>query len=464
MNSTMNKKQKLRQNSLAPDFNAREEDFILVDLDVMLDEAEPPPVPLNHFLDDEETIDRLLINTGFDVHIEQEDDRESGALVFDDINRTDDFSGFDRFIVKPIELTEQNLLTEIEEISNLDIHSMADFDQIPDEEDAIDRLLVDAGFDANDKLKEDDRALKITEIDRTNRTEEFGVCFEEPNFMATDAVIFDLEENELVFDKEATGVFWVKEENPENTKQESGISETTYPEEILESLNNDAGITILRAARYEQEKIKKQINNYENKVKKAALVTYISLGFGIVALLSALVMGVIVSRVQTKVSKLTDLVSLLEEDMSSINEKNSDMEINNSDSIIQHLNQKVNGFSEQSEEQPQSSLGILENGSTAVVTKQATANKSLDNLQPRLPALEKKKPSETTVKKASAEKQVQVQNKLLKQSQSSADVSKNKIKTDATKQTNINKFKDKQQAKSKDSASPSNPLKHISKK
>ena len=75
------------------------------------------------------------------------------------------------------------------------------------------------------------------------------------------------------------------------------------------------------------------------------------MSFGIVALLSTVVMGVIVSSVQTKVSKLTELVSILEEDMSSIAEKNSDMEINNSDSSIEQLNQKVNGIPEQSEEQ-----------------------------------------------------------------------------------------------------------------
>ena len=393
MNSNMNKKQKPRRNTFAADFNDKEDDFILVDLDVIQDEEEPSPVPLNHFLDDEETIDRLLINTGFDVHVEPEEVRESGALVFDDISRADDFSGFDQFIVKPIELTE------IGEISDLDIHSMADFDQIPDEEDAIDRLLVDGGFDANDKLKENDRALKTMGIDHTNRTDEFGANLEEQYAMTADTGILDSEENELVLDKEAADMFWVKEENPETAKQERVISETTHPEDVLEGLNNDAGITLLRTTRHEQEKIKKQINNYENKVKKAAIVTYTSLGFGIVALLSTVVMGVIVSSVQTKVSKLTDLVSILEEDMSSITEKNSDMEINNSDSSIEQLNQKVTRVPELSEEQIRSSSDISENESKADVTKQATVN-----LQSRLPVLEKKKPSEATVKKVSAEK------------------------------------------------------------
>ena len=70
MNSKMTKKQKLKRNSFAADFNDREDDFILADLNVMLDEEEPSPVPLKHFLDDEEIIDRLLINSGFDANDE----------------------------------------------------------------------------------------------------------------------------------------------------------------------------------------------------------------------------------------------------------------------------------------------------------------------------------------------------------------------------------------------------------
>jgi cell division septation protein DedD len=309
MNSNMNKKQKPRQNTFAADFNDREEDFILVDLDVIQNEAEPPLVPLNHFLDDEETIDRLLINTGFDVHVEPEEVRESGTLVFDDINRTD----------------------------------------------------------------------------------EFGANPEEQYAMTTDIDILDSAENEFVLDKE---------ENPETAMQERVIGEATHPKNVLENLNNDAGITLLRTTRHEQEKIKKQITNYENKIKKAAIVTYTSLSFGVVALLSTVVMGIIVSGVQTKVSKLTDLVSILEEDVSSITEKNSDMEINNGDSSIeQQSDQKGTRVQELSGEQIRSSPDILENELSTDVTKHANVN-----LQPRLSVLEKKKQAEATVKKVSAEK------------------------------------------------------------
>ena len=487
MNTNITKKQKLRRNGFAADFNDKESDFILADLEVMRDEEELSPVPLNHFLDDEEIIDRLLINSDVEANDElNEDDREPDTLVIDDIDLSDDFSGFDQFIVEPIEPAEHNRHTQTDETSVPDIHFMADFDPITDEKDAIDRLLVDAGFDANHELEQGDgkpRALVVGDInpadeladsnefvvdpveqaeqkrhietdeipvsdihfmadfdpmpdaeeaidrllvdaginvdeelkedngtqnslviDDIGRVNECGIHFEEQSAMVADAGISDSEENELGLDKDATDVVWGIEENPETTLQDQVISETTYPEEALKSLNNDVGITTLSSVRYEQESIKKQINDYANKDKKAAIITYSSLGFGIVALLSIVVMGVIVSNLQSKVSKLTELVSILEEDMSSIAGKNSDLEINNSDSSVGQLNQKVNGLPEQFEGQTPSSSDISENAKTVDVTKQAIVNKSNIKQQTKTPVLDKKKLSETTDKKVSVEK------------------------------------------------------------
>ena len=450
MNSNMTKKQKLRRNSFSADFDTKEDDFILADLDVMLDEEEPSPVPLNHFLDDEETIDRLLLNTDFDANDKQEEDNKKpnpDAMVVDDTNLADDFSAFDQFVIEPIEQSEQNLLTQTEEISVLDIHSRATLDETTDEEDAIDRLLIDAGFDANAGLEKDDGAPSARVIDDINRTNGFSVNFEEQNAMADDVNIFDSEGSDLALDKDAPHVFLVKEEEPETAKQEQTISETTYPKEALEGLNNDAGGTMLSSVRAEQEAIKKQINHYKNKVKKAAIITYASLSIGIVALLSTVVMGVIVSGMQTKVSKLTELVSIIEEDISSIAEKNSDMEINNTDSSIEQLNQKVNGLPEQSEERSQFSSGMLESGKRAVVTEQAVANKSLDDSLPRSPVLEKKKLSEAAAGKVSAGKKIELQKHLISQSRSSVDLSKSKLKVVAKKQATLDKSIDNQKTK-----------------
>ena len=359
MNSKMTNKQKLNLNSFDADFNDKEGDFILADLNVMLDEEEPSPVPLKHFLDDEAIIDRLLIN-----------------------------SGFDQFVAEPIESAEQNRHTETEEIPVSDNYFMADFDPIQDEEDAIDRLLVDAGFDINNELEQDNGKLEtlvVDDISPVDEVEDSNEIVVEPieqveqnrhaeteEISASDFHLmadFDpMPDSELALDKDATDVVSIIEKNPETAID------------------------------------KKQINDYENKVKKAAIITYTSLSFGIVALLSTVVMGIIISSVQTKVSKLTELVSILEEDMSNIAGKNSDLEINNVDSSVEQLNHKANGFTEQFEEQTQSSSDISENAKTADVTKQAAVNKSNDKQKTKTSVLENKKLSEAAIKKISAEK------------------------------------------------------------
>jgi len=396
----MTKEQKLRRNSLAADFGGKEDDLILADLDLMLDEVEPSPVPLNHFLDDEDVINRLLIGANYDANEELElAVSESDATVIDDISLADELAEFDKFIVEPIEQKEQNQQVETEEISALDIRLVTDFDEIPAAEDAIDRLLVDTGFNANNELKEDDGAPEALLINDISRGNEFDVNYEEQNTMAADAGIFDSEESGLAIDKDTTDVFLIKEKN-----QEQDISETKYPEEALEPLNNDAGIIALSSVRSDQEYFKKQINDYEHKVNKAAIITYASLIFGIVALLSTVVLGVIVSGLQTKVSKLTELVSILEEDMTSITEKNPEMEINNSDSSIEKLDHKVNGLTDQSEEQLQISSGMLKSEMTTVTPEHAGVNKSIDNQKIKSHVMEKKKQSEAAVNNILPEK------------------------------------------------------------
>jgi len=443
------------RNGFDADFNANEDDFVLADLDVLLDEVEPSPVLLKHFLDDEETIDRLLIDSGFNDNAELEEDSELDAQKIDDIDFADDFSSFDQFIIGPIEQTgqnklakadeiavsdifyradfdglpdeedaidrllvdsgfngkglldegngklgalvvddigsadefvfeivepaEQNLLAKADEISAIDIFSMTDFDEIPDEEDDFDKLLIDAGLDTNDELKEDDDMQSALWIDDISHAKEFAANIEGQNtIVAADAGIFAPEPSKLAADKEVSNVFLMVEGNPEAVSREKAISEVTYQEEDFEVLKNNAGILSLSSVGFEQEVFKNQLNDYQKKLKKAAIITYTSLSFGVVALLSTVVMGVIVSGVQTKVSKLTELVSIFEDDMSDIAEKNTDIEINNSDLSIEQLYQKTSGLPEQLEKQEQLSSGAAKKRVTAVDTKQTASDWSVN--------------------------------------------------------------------------------------
>lgn len=436
MNSKMTEKSKNRRNRL----NAKEDDFILADLDVMRNDEELSPVPLDHVLDDEDiidrllidadfdaedkpeqtewifpavskqastrdfhhaaddgeipdntdAIDRLLINTGFDANDEQE---PAHTRVVDDLNLADE----DKLVVEPIEQTEQNRHTETEETSTRDFSHVAAFDDIADDEDAVDRLLVDTDFEVDNEQTQTDALV----VDAINPADESGENFDERSAIASDVAIVDPETND------ATTIVEAQKQISETVRQEPVMIAGNKLEQISANLN-EAGITALNHNGGEQENSQKQLNNLEHKVKKTAVLVYASLAIGIIALMSTIAMAVIISGMKTEISKLTELVSILEEDMGSLTEKNSEMKFNSDDSAIEQLDQKVNGPSKQLQEQSQSATEIVKSKLTVAVTKQSIINKSFGGLQTRIHALEKKKPSEIAVKKVSAKKQAQV--------------------------------------------------------
>ena len=490
----MTKKQTHQRNSFSADFNAEEEDdFILADLDVMRDKEEPSLVLLKHFNDDEEIIDSLLVKSGFEVKDDfEEEDRDASAQVIDEIELTGKISDFDQFIVEPVELAEQDRLRAVEDIQDSVIHSRTDFDEMPDE-DAIDRLLVDAGFDNHDDPeKTDDKSdgqwlddaaefarpviesIEPAEKNKRIETEEVPIFashfsadfdealiedvndlldeeisrrraidhvswaneFKERIAVATDNAVFDWEDSQCALDKDLDKSFLLQEENQEKVMSKPASNQTIYPQEPLK--NNDTEIKAFSSVVAAQESIKEQISGYENKVKKAKFITYAALSFGTVALLSAAIMGIIVSSVKNDVSKLTELVSMLEEDMSGISEKNADMDINNSELSGESLNKKINNVArldnakamttvpenitrsevtvekgspkkkmelqENGSDQPQLSLDLSKSNATGGVKKQADLNKLSDQKKIGIPVAEKKKPSETVVQVTTANK------------------------------------------------------------
>ena len=382
MNSIMTKQQKLRRTGFAADFNAGDDDFILADLDLMRDDEELPPVPLNRFTDDDEIIDSLLIHTGFNANKEQEeDDKKLDA----DMNRTDDDSDFDRFIVEAVELKGQHEQSPVSEV-----YVAADFDDMPDA-DAIDKLLINAGFDGYDEQEPD-----APVIDDISPVDKFEIT-------SADTVA---DKSDLAAKKNA-GILMEQEERPETVKQPSSPGETTVeikPELAADKLNNPA-ITGLLPLGSEQEAIKKLINDCEVKVKKAAVISYASMALGLAALLAMVAVVVMVFSAQTKISKLSDLVTILEEDMGGISGKNADLVIDNSDLSAEHLNNKVSARHDRSDERAQHFADTSKKKITAVAAKPTTVNR--DNDKPPTKTMhEKQKSSKAAVKKRSAEKKL----------------------------------------------------------
>ena len=280
-------------------------------------------------------------------------------------------------------------------------------------------------IDADDEQAQTDALI----VDDISLADEFGENFDERSATTSDLPIVDPEKIE------AATIVQAQEQKPETVKQEPPMIAGIEPEQVSANLNG-AEITALNHNGFEQENIQKQLNDCDRKDKKTVVLTYASLAIGIIALMSTIVMGVMIYGMKTEISKLTELVSILEEDMGSITEKNSEMKFNSNDSSIEQLDQKVNSLSKQLQEQSQSTAEIVKNKLTATVTKQATINKSLGDLQTRIHALEKKKPSEAAAEKVSTKKQVQV--KKAKNTRPAEDWS-----------VNLVSYKEKSYAKSK---------------
>jgi cell division septation protein DedD len=450
----MTKKQKHRRNSFSADVNTGEDNFILVDLDVMSDKEYPSPVHLNNFSDDEEiinrllirpdfetydelkgnyrnldnwaaeelhladnfsasgmdskadldaipneedAIDRLLVDTGFDVNQWAEKNKEADAKVIDDIDLADDFSNVDQFVIKPFEPTEQTLLAANK-------HSTSGFDE------------------PATKNTDDNEIKKALVIDGINQADEPTVPFKEQNTVLTDKHIFKAKKSSvLLSDKALDNSNLTKEIKPETISQAQPDTQTIYRKEAV---NNDTEATPFNSFKTEQNTIKKQQNAPANKIKKTNIIIYTALSLAIVALLASVVIAIIITNIQTKVSKLTDMVSIIEEDIGGSNtEKNADMDINSSDISIEQLNQKINGLTRRFTEiinletrtselekkvtlqkqiigQSQASLEQSKNNTIAI----ANINKSIDKKNTNTSNLAPKKSVNASVKPISSEK------------------------------------------------------------
>jgi cell division septation protein DedD len=120
-------------------------DKLDADLDSMLNEVQFPQSPTDEFQDEEDAIDRLLKNAGFDSDQDVGDENEPDLL---DLASLDDFN--DEF-----NEPEVNRQASTQIAGSKDESSDQAKNQIQDDEDALDRLLMTVGFD-------DDKEQSIT--------------------------------------------------------------------------------------------------------------------------------------------------------------------------------------------------------------------------------------------------------------------------------------------------------------
>jgi len=124
-------------------------DSLDVDLDALLDEAESSLLPVNELQDEEDALDRLLMNTGFDA-----DDAlgQANVKAVEDVGVYDDldaFLGIDDFD-KDFGLSATTQATETGELERaVERLPVASLNEQQDDEDAIDRLLMNVSLDGD---------------------------------------------------------------------------------------------------------------------------------------------------------------------------------------------------------------------------------------------------------------------------------------------------------------------------
>ncbi|MGZ8226867.1 MAG: hypothetical protein ACXWT3_09530 [Methylococcaceae bacterium] len=288
-----------RRNSFDAAVNIQEDDFILADLQVIPDDAELKIDPLNRWVDDEDAIDRLLVNTGFELDddLEKTDDDSADKMVIEEIDLSDELQAFeqssqpnaDNFTVEPVnaELAKA-AQTETSQASPPDFQ--------------VDNF-ISAYLAMRPDKQDSDEALSVEPIEEIESTDE---ALLPPVNQKSDASIHQQTDSSKLI-------------------AESGLEDVT---------NSEAAVIVPGMAALNQLKDEPAIFHRSRKNRldapaKTASIVYIVLGLAITALMASTVtLAFMVSDMKTEVTRLTGLLEIIKDDMAALEEKPS--HLNNS--------------------------------------------------------------------------------------------------------------------------------------
>lgn len=288
---------KSRRNRFNTDINEPEEDFLPADLKVLPDDTGLTITPLNHWPEEEDAIDRLLINSGFDFKIEPAQTEE----------RPEAFGIDERFNDSGVEP-----VTGLQETDT----SGESVDQI--EPPAISATAAPASdFQIATFISSCLASRSNPAVSASGRAAD-----KEPvELMADTSPVNSRAEASMPAETES------RELNTSEIKAE--VTPKPASDNTL-SATNASHIASLNRLIAEQQNInhqqKIQPDQGEAKAKRTTLLTYAALGFGIGALLSTAVISLMVADMKTNVSRLTGLTEIIKEDMDVLTEKISVLE------------------------------------------------------------------------------------------------------------------------------------------
>lgn len=286
-------------------------------IDSGLRDTNPAVTPLA----DEDAIDRLLLNTGFDADNEDEPESEWDAFIKKPFfpGTTEDFSGLEEDVRK-FEPSLMDKGDDPEQTVSISVMSKEPDQTIagaPLSEDIS--YAIEPDFEVKPELKPNDSD-------------------NEPDIAPIDFAI-----------EERIGVEDLIE--PIKIHHETELADPGVelsPEQLGDGgtgIANEAMLASFGRLKPGQELSNRQqekwLGNVEAKVKKGSILAYVALGVAVTALIAAFVLAMTLYKATAEISRLSDLISLIEEETAGFNDKNSVIESGKSDLPFERLSQAL---------------------------------------------------------------------------------------------------------------------------
>lgn len=375
--------------------DAQSDDFA-DDLDAMLNEAEASVDGQDELIDDEDAIDRLLMDDAFDdkeettvddvdqlldaslnKDVKQEkteqqidefdefadeekiDSIVEGTGVADTIEEketiddTDDFDVDDLINSAAVEATvEDDEFAEIDEFSEdiIEPEPEPEPEAEAEAEAEDDFLLADFDISADDEFTDDELTSDIESSDEASSQIETEINIQEPEpepepelIEATEAVSSEVSMPTVEIEKVNTALVeinnQIKQLSSENASLKLQVAELAAP-----ANEEDVTAEEIDSLQKEQRKLSKLIKENDSKVP---VMTYVAIGIAILALLIGGGLGLVGYGAQSEVTNLSELVVTLEEEIEILTAKNNTKDVKAINEKITLLIAKDEEFSSQ---------------------------------------------------------------------------------------------------------------------
>jgi hypothetical protein len=400
--------------------NASSDDEFGDDLDEMLKNAESASDDQDDLIDDEDAIDRLLVD---DTDYSEAQESANDIDEFAEDEPVD--SGIENTISEDAELVDE--IEEAETEDEFDVDDLINPEAVTSNTEEDEFAAQESTSSVEDKIESED--LVGEDIGQSS-ADEAG-----DDFLMAD---FDIssEDKEFADSADEQAVDFGEESEPhsevEQTDEKAIETSAVIPQVVVESAADNAAIEAINTQvtqllaenesfklqivelvaltkqgdsnveeiellQKEQRKFKKAIKESESKVP---VVVYIALGIAILALLIGGGLGAIGYGAQSSVMELSELVMTLEEEIETVAAKDSSADIKKLDDRTRQLLTKGDQINKQLEEMSSSlQSNPLKPVVNDLVVQNNHAQEAIEQLLAKVETLEKSKPVEAKLKK-----------------------------------------------------------------